>query len=137
MVLILAGYQTRLDKKTAEEEVASKMKAAAGAQGKLTGMSGRDLFQFNPDWFEDDNEEDDEEEDMAQYRREEEEDEEDGGPEYLSDMVRELNVNNPTPTPPPAAADIAEEGSLPEVPGGGGELAGAKGKIKLKNAVEI
>ncbi|KAF9001562.1 hypothetical protein BDQ17DRAFT_1490874 [Cyathus striatus] len=45
--------KTRMDKKQAEQEAMEKAKDQKNAAGKNTGMSGRDLFQFNPEWFED------------------------------------------------------------------------------------
>ncbi|KIJ51531.1 hypothetical protein M422DRAFT_44059 [Sphaerobolus stellatus SS14] len=47
---------TRMSKKEAEAEALSKVKAQQAAAGKSSGMSGRDLFQFNPEWFEDEEE---------------------------------------------------------------------------------
>ncbi|KAI6107954.1 hypothetical protein F5141DRAFT_979016, partial [Pisolithus sp. B1] len=63
--------KTRMDKKLAEAEALRKAKEQQNAAGKNTGMSGRDLFQFNPEWFED--EEEEEEWDISQYRRTQEE----------------------------------------------------------------
>ncbi|GAW09702.1 translation machinery-associated protein 46 [Lentinula edodes] len=60
--------QTRLDKKTAEEEALRKSKETQHAAGKNTGMSGRDLFQYNPEWFDDEEGEDEEDDwDLEQY----------------------------------------------------------------------
>ena len=68
--------RTRLDKKQAEEEAHKKAKDAQAAAGKVTGMSGRDLFSYNPDWFEEDEESEEEEEwDIAKFRKEREEEE--------------------------------------------------------------
>ena len=61
-----------MDKKQAEEEAMRKAKETQSAAGKSSGMSGRDLFQYNPEWFEDE-EEEEEEWDLAKYRREKEE----------------------------------------------------------------
>ncbi|KAL4066860.1 hypothetical protein V8B97DRAFT_1667054 [Scleroderma yunnanense] len=63
--------KTRMDKKLAEVEALRKAKEQQHAAGKNTGMSGRDLFQFNPEWFDD--EEDEEDWDISQYRRTQEE----------------------------------------------------------------
>ena len=61
--------KNRLNKKDAEQEALRKTKDVANAAGKNTGMSGRDLFHYNPEWFED--EEDEEEDwDLSKYRRE-------------------------------------------------------------------
>jgi hypothetical protein len=53
--------RTRLDKKTAELEALKKSKEAQNAAGKVTGMSGRDLFDYRPEYFVE--EEDEESED--------------------------------------------------------------------------
>ncbi|KIK66727.1 hypothetical protein GYMLUDRAFT_157271 [Collybiopsis luxurians FD-317 M1] len=65
--------RTRLDKKAAEEDVLRKTKEAQHAAGKNTGMSGRDLFQYNPEWFEDEEDEDEDDWDLEQYRKRKEE----------------------------------------------------------------
>ncbi|THH12455.1 hypothetical protein EW146_g7684 [Bondarzewia mesenterica] len=64
--------QTRMDKKEAELEALRKAKDQQHAAGKNSGMSGRDLFQFNPEWFEDEDEDGEDEWDLAKYRREQE-----------------------------------------------------------------
>jgi len=67
--------QTRQDKKVAEAEALKAAKDAKHAAGKNVGMSGRDLFSYNPEWFEeqDDEDEDDrgdrEDWDWAAYRK--------------------------------------------------------------------
>ncbi|KAG6332764.1 hypothetical protein ID866_6320 [Astraeus odoratus] len=63
--------KTRMDKKLAETEALRKAKEQQHAAGKNTGMSGRDLFQFNPEWFEEEEEEEDW--DISKYRRTQEE----------------------------------------------------------------
>ncbi|OAX41494.1 hypothetical protein K503DRAFT_836318 [Rhizopogon vinicolor AM-OR11-026] len=60
--------KTRMDKKEAEVEAMRKSKETQHAAGKNTGMSGRDLFQYNPEWFEDDEEEEGDW-DLSVYRR--------------------------------------------------------------------
>ncbi|KAL0067703.1 Translation machinery-associated protein 46 [Marasmius tenuissimus] len=65
--------QTRMDKKQAEEEALRKAKDVQNAAGKNSGMSGRDLFQYNPEWFEDEDDDGEDEWDLAKYRREQEE----------------------------------------------------------------
>jgi len=67
--------QTRMDKKQAEMEAVREAKSAQAAAGKGLGMSGRDLFSYNPEWFEqhEDEEEGEEEWDISQYRREDSE----------------------------------------------------------------
>ncbi|KAF9506454.1 hypothetical protein BS47DRAFT_1399479 [Hydnum rufescens UP504] len=63
------------DKKVAEAEALKAAKDAKHAAGKNVGMSGRDLFSYNPEWFEeqDDEDEDDrgdrEDWDWAAYRK--------------------------------------------------------------------
>ncbi|KAF7964679.1 hypothetical protein HWV62_4199 [Athelia sp. TMB] len=64
--------KTRMDKKQAEEEAMAKAKSTQNAAGKNTGMSGRDLFQYNPQWFEDSDDEGSEDWDLEQYRKEKE-----------------------------------------------------------------
>jgi hypothetical protein len=61
--------KTRMDKKEAEADALRKAKETQHAAGKNSGMSGRDLFQYNPEWFEDD-EEETEDWDLSVYRRE-------------------------------------------------------------------
>ncbi|KAG5340893.1 hypothetical protein C0989_012645 [Termitomyces sp. Mn162] len=65
--------KTRMDKKTAEDEALRKAKDAQNAAGKNVGMSGRDLFTYNPEWFADSDDEDDGDEwDLNKYRRQKE-----------------------------------------------------------------
>jgi len=52
--------QTRQDKKVAEADALRQAKDAKHAAGKNVGMSGRDLFSYNPEWFEDSEEEEEE-----------------------------------------------------------------------------
>ncbi|KAF8155080.1 hypothetical protein BJ912DRAFT_893460 [Pholiota molesta] len=70
--------KTRMDKKQAEEEAQRKAKDVQMSAGKSSGMSGRDLFQYNPEWFADEDDADGSEDwDLEQYRRQQaEEDEE-------------------------------------------------------------
>ncbi|CDO69726.1 hypothetical protein BN946_scf184687.g11 [Trametes cinnabarina] len=65
--------RTRIDKKMAEEEALRKAKDEKHAAGKSSGMSGRDLFTYNPEWFEDEEEADEEDWDLAKYRKQQEE----------------------------------------------------------------
>jgi len=62
-----------MDKKEAEKEALRKAKEAQNAAGKNVGMSGRDLFQYNPEWFQDEEGDDSDDWDLAQYRRQKEE----------------------------------------------------------------
>ncbi|KAI0925683.1 hypothetical protein AcW1_008057 [Taiwanofungus camphoratus] len=64
--------RTRMDKKQAEEEALRKAKDTQHAAGKSSGMSGRDLFTYNPEWFEDEDEGEEEDWDLARYRKEKE-----------------------------------------------------------------
>ncbi|KAL0953299.1 hypothetical protein HGRIS_004548 [Hohenbuehelia grisea] len=65
--------RTRMDKKEAEQEALRKTKETQMAAGKSNGMSGRDLFQFNPEWFEDEDDGDASDDwDLAKYRKEQE-----------------------------------------------------------------
>ncbi|KAJ7592648.1 hypothetical protein C8J56DRAFT_929147 [Mycena floridula] len=67
--------KTRMNKKEAEEEAIRKAKDTQHAAGKTSGMSGRDLFQYNPEWFEDEDDGDESDDwDLSKYRREKEED---------------------------------------------------------------
>ncbi|EJD07105.1 uncharacterized protein FOMMEDRAFT_144867 [Fomitiporia mediterranea MF3/22] len=61
---------TRMDKKKAEQEALKKAKDVQAAAGKNTGMSGRDLFTYNPEWFADEDDEGEDEWDIEKYRRE-------------------------------------------------------------------
>ncbi|BEJ14544.1 hypothetical protein CspHIS471_0403110 [Cutaneotrichosporon sp. HIS471] len=72
-----AWKKNRLAKKEAEEEAVSKAKIQQRAAGKLTGMTGKDLFDFGGEIFEDEDEDAQEEEwdisrMLARYRDEEE-----------------------------------------------------------------
>lgn len=64
--------RTRMDKKQAEDEALRKAKDAQHAAGKNSGMSGRDLFTYNPEWFEDEEEGDEEDWDLSKFRKEQE-----------------------------------------------------------------
>jgi len=67
--------KTRLDKKEVEQEALKKAKELQSSAGKSSGMSGRDLFQYNPEWFKDEEDGDASDDwDLTQYRREQEED---------------------------------------------------------------
>lgn len=60
-----------MNKKEAEADVLRKAKDAQAAAGKSSGMSGRDLFQYNPEWFQD-VDDDEEDWDLSKYRRQQE-----------------------------------------------------------------
>lgn len=52
--------KNRMSKKQAEEEAIKASKSAAAAAGKHTGLSGREMLEFNAELFEDESEEEDE-----------------------------------------------------------------------------
>ena len=60
-----------MSKKEAEADVLRKAKNAQAAAGKSSGMSGRDLFQYNPEWFQD-VDDDEEDWDLSKYRHQKE-----------------------------------------------------------------
>lgn len=49
--------KTRLEKKAAEAEAMEKAKASQRAMGKMTGMTGKDMFDFGGELYEDEEEE--------------------------------------------------------------------------------
>lgn len=74
--------ETRMNKKEAEQDALAKTKAAQASAGKAAGMSGRDLFTYNPllleeNEYDEDAGEEDDEWDMDKWRAKamEEEDE--------------------------------------------------------------
>ncbi|KAL7418875.1 Translation machinery-associated protein 46 [Cryptotrichosporon argae] len=67
--------KTRIEKKQAEAEALEKAKAAQRAAGKMTGMTGKDMFEFGGELYADDDEDDDVEDwdisrMLARYREE-------------------------------------------------------------------
>ncbi|KAK6905157.1 hypothetical protein I203_105977 [Kwoniella mangroviensis CBS 8507] len=64
--------KTRQEKKQAEQEALEKAKATQRAAGKMTGMTGKDMFEFGGELYEDDDEGDEEDWDisrmLARYR---------------------------------------------------------------------
>ncbi|KAF7374378.1 hypothetical protein MSAN_00321800 [Mycena sanguinolenta] len=65
--------KTRMDKKEAEQEAIRKAKEQNRAAGKSSGMSGKDLFEYNPEWFVDEDDGDASDDwDIAKYRKEKE-----------------------------------------------------------------
>ncbi|WVW81738.1 hypothetical protein I302_103734 [Kwoniella bestiolae CBS 10118] len=64
--------KTRQEKKQAEQEALEKAKATQRAAGKMTGMTGKDMFEFGGELYEDDEDADDEDWDisrmLARYR---------------------------------------------------------------------
>jgi len=58
-----------MNKKEVEQEAIRKAKDQQAAAGKSSGMSGRDLFAYNPEWFEqEDGDDEGEGWDISQYR---------------------------------------------------------------------
>ncbi|BGP38285.1 Translation machinery-associated protein 46 [Rhodotorula kratochvilovae] len=55
--------KTRVSKKEAEEQALQSAKSATAAAGKLSGLSGRDLFTFNPEMLGADDDDDEGEDD--------------------------------------------------------------------------
>ncbi|RSH90679.1 hypothetical protein EHS25_001284 [Saitozyma podzolica] len=70
-----AWKKNRIEKKAAEQEALEKAKASARAAGKMTGMTGKDMFEFGGELYEDDEEGYDEDWDisrmLARYREDE------------------------------------------------------------------
>jgi len=68
--------QTRMDKREAEESAIRKTKEATAASGRATGMSGRDLFSFNPTFMGEDSDDDgdDDDWDLQAFREQTERD---------------------------------------------------------------
>ncbi|CCG82181.1 putative CCCH finger DNA binding protein [Taphrina deformans PYCC 5710] len=59
----------RVAKKQAVEDEDRKQKEQRRAAGKMTGLSGREVFAFNPDLLDDYDEDEDEEFDLTQYMK--------------------------------------------------------------------
>ena len=53
-----AWKKTRQDKKQAEAEATEKAKASQRAAGKMTGMSGKEMFEFGGELYGDQDEDD-------------------------------------------------------------------------------
>jgi hypothetical protein len=87
--------KTRMDKKSAEESAARKSKENRVKAGRSQGMSGRDLFDFNPSLAQDVDEEDDAF-DFSAYDREETEKERERleNENFLSQKTSELSVQD-------------------------------------------
>lgn len=60
-----AWKKARLDKKAAEHEAVEKAKAAQRAAGKMSGMTGKDMFEFGGELYADAEEEVEEEWDIS------------------------------------------------------------------------
>ncbi|KAG6820089.1 hypothetical protein H0H93_005518 [Arthromyces matolae] len=88
--------KTRMDKKEAETEALRKAKDAQNAAGKNVGMSGRDLFTYNPEWFEDEEEDGGDDWDLDKYRREKQAEDEQAEEQRIAalSLEDEGNVDN-------------------------------------------
>lgn len=51
-----AWKKTRIEKKAAEQDALEKAKAAQKLAGKLSGLTGRDMFEFGGELYEDEDE---------------------------------------------------------------------------------
>ncbi|THG97525.1 hypothetical protein EW026_g4494 [Hermanssonia centrifuga] len=92
--------QTRMNKKQAEEEAVKKAKDTQAAAGKNSGMSGRDLFTYNPEWFEDEEDEEDEW-DLAKYRQQQEA----ADQAAEEERIRNLQLDDGEPSPSSSGGD--------------------------------
>ncbi|KAH9945114.1 uncharacterized protein BXZ73DRAFT_37931 [Epithele typhae] len=100
--------QTRMNKKQAAEEAMKKAKDDRHAAGKNSGMSGRDLFTYNPEWFEDEEEADEEEWDLEMYRKQKEEED----LKAEEERIRNLSLNGgDSSSSTSVAADDADGGT--------------------------
>ncbi|GAA5921323.1 hypothetical protein JCM3775_002992 [Rhodotorula graminis] len=99
--------KTRVSKKEAEEQAVQSAKSATAAAGKLSGLSGRDLFTFNPemlgadDYDDDDGGDDDDEWDLDALRAKTERAREERELERI--RVLEGGVGSLSVSEPPAA----------------------------------
>lgn len=57
--------KTRREKKLAEQEAVEKAKATQRAAGKMTGMTGKDMFEFGGEIYEDEDGDVDEDWDIS------------------------------------------------------------------------
>lgn len=89
--------RNRLNKKEAEAEALQKAKAQTAAAGKSSGLSGRDLFQYNPEWFQDDDEGTDDL-DLQKYRIRHEEERAAAETERLAQLQLGESVAGEAPT---------------------------------------
>ncbi|KAJ6561873.1 hypothetical protein B0H19DRAFT_1142909 [Mycena capillaripes] len=79
--------KTRMDKKEAEQEAMRKAKEQHHSAGKNTGMSGKDLFEYNPEWFEDEDDGDASDDwDLNKYRKEQEDEREAEEAKRIADL---------------------------------------------------
>lgn len=91
--------KSRKEKLEAEEELKRSAKEAAFKAGKAQGMSGRDLFTFNPDLVNQSEEYDDGDDifDLSGYKQDDDEKEEE--PEGEQSQLNEDDGENPTENP--------------------------------------
>ncbi|RXK39105.1 cytoplasmic protein [Tremella mesenterica] len=91
-----AWKKNRIEKKQAEQEAMDKAKAVQRAAGKMTGMTGKDMFEFGGELYEDGDNEDNAEDDwdisrmLARYRAEDTRPEDDVRLEDETDTVEEV-----------------------------------------------
>ncbi|KAK1926226.1 hypothetical protein DB88DRAFT_481159 [Papiliotrema laurentii] len=88
--------KNRLEKKQAEAEAVEKAKAVQRAAGKMSGMTGRDMFEFGGELYEDEEEAGDDDWDIARLLaryREEDVRPDDVDVDRVVDGVGLLNVN--------------------------------------------
>ncbi|KAK7006158.1 hypothetical protein R3P38DRAFT_3036997 [Favolaschia claudopus] len=78
--------KTRMDKKEAEQEALRKAKEQNRAAGKNSGMSGKDLFEYNPEWFEDDDGDASDDWDLQMYRQEKEDEDAAAEAQRIADL---------------------------------------------------
>ena len=60
-----AWKKTRLEKKQAEQDALEKAKATQRAAGRITGMSGKEMFEFGGELYEDDEDGNDDDWDIS------------------------------------------------------------------------
>ena len=82
----------RVAKWAAEESSKQKQKEAALKAGKSINMSGRDYFDFNPDWNKDDGGDEEDAFDFTQYRNAEGGYQNDDG-EDVANKMRSLDID--------------------------------------------
>lgn len=98
-----------MSKKEAEEQAVQSAKSATAAAGKLSGLSGRDLFTFNPDMLgadeydDEDGEGDDDEWDLDALRAKTERAREERELERCVPSFLPLSLAPPSPPPLPLA----------------------------------
>ncbi len=59
--------KSRLEKKQAEQEALEKAKAVQRAAGKMSGLSGKEMFEFGGDIFDDGEDAEEDDWDISRY----------------------------------------------------------------------